>query len=126
LEDLETHRYVFLYVLCAIVFLVPSVLKAFDSCLQIPTAMGIRVAMEAALDFLGMGSLKGKTVAGTVTLARITAPDPGRRFAVQGLGNVGSPLVSFLLDAGVAHILAADVDADRVEAARKAFKGKPV
>ena len=48
--------------------------------------------MEAALATLELGSLQGKTI------------------AVQGYGNVGIPLIRYLLEQGVAKIIAADVD----------------
>ncbi len=44
----------------------------------------------------------------------------------QGLGNVGSPLVGFLLEKGVARIVGCDTDPARVAAAQLAFAGKPV
>jgi glutamate dehydrogenase/leucine dehydrogenase len=72
---------------------------------SIPTARGVVSAMEAALEFLGMGELKGKTV------------------AVQGMGNVGGPLIRFLFDKGVARIVACDIDPRRAEALRQASAG---
>jgi glutamate dehydrogenase/leucine dehydrogenase len=62
---------------------------------SVPTAMGIVSGMEGALAALDMGGLRGKSV------------------AVQGVGNVGGPLVKFLLDKGVARVVAADVDTER-------------
>lgn len=70
--------------------------------------MGVKIAMDAALNYLNMGTLQGKTV------------------AVQGLGNVGRPLVGFLLEAGVGRVVAADVSEAAVELAKKEFAGKPV
>jgi glutamate dehydrogenase/leucine dehydrogenase len=46
--------------------------------------------------------------------------------AVQGLGNVGNPLVGFLLEKGVSHIVACDVDKGRVDRAKSQFAGQPV
>jgi leucine dehydrogenase len=59
---------------------------------SVPTARGVVVAMEAALDFLGLGDLKGKSV------------------TIQGTGNVGRPLIRFLFDKGVEKIVACDID----------------
>jgi glutamate dehydrogenase/leucine dehydrogenase len=64
--------------------------------------------MQAALEFAGLGSLAGKSV------------------AMQGLGNVGASMVAELLEAGVARIAAADISAANVEAARLRFQGAPV
>jgi glutamate dehydrogenase/leucine dehydrogenase len=50
-----------------------------------------------------MGTLAGKTV------------------AVQGVGNVGGPLVKFLLEAGVAKVIASDVSPELIEKRRKEF-----
>jgi leucine dehydrogenase len=66
-----------------------------------PTARGVVRGMEAALEHLGMGTLAGKTV------------------AVQGLGNVGEPLIGFLRERGVARVIASDIDP-----ARKAVAGR--
>lgn len=63
---------------------------------SVPTALGVVRGMEGALDHMGMGSLKGKSV------------------AIQGLGNVGEALVGFLLDHGVARIVGSDISADTV------------
>lgn len=65
---------------------------------SVPTARGVVRGMEAALAHLGLGELRGKSV------------------AVQGLGHVGEPLVGFLFERGVARIVGADVDADTVAA----------
>lgn len=72
---------------------------------SVPTAMGVRAAMEGAAEHLGWGSLEGRTV------------------ALQGLGNVGHPLVGFLLERGVGRIVGADVTASRVEAAEASYGG---
>ncbi|PKN59533.1 MAG: hypothetical protein CVU56_00470 [Deltaproteobacteria bacterium HGW-Deltaproteobacteria-14] len=74
---------------------------------SVPTARGVVAGMRAALEHLGAGTLEGKTV------------------AVQGLGNVGWPLVGMLLDAGVARIIGCDVDEGRVASARDRFAGRP-
>lgn len=68
---------------------------------SIPTARGVVCGMEAALEFLGLGGLDGRTV------------------AVQGMGNVGGPLIRFLLEKGVARIVARDIDETRVAGVRE-------
>ncbi len=72
---------------------------------SIPTARGVVSAMEASLAFLGMGELEGKTV------------------AIQGMGNVGGPLIRFLFEKGVEKIVACDIDARQAEALRRASAG---
>jgi len=71
---------------------------------SVPTADGVRAAMVGALEFLDMGTLQGKTV------------------AVQGLGNVASPLIGYLLESGVARVIASDVTQDKIDAAHERFK----
>jgi leucine dehydrogenase len=68
-----------------------------------PTARGVVRGMEAALHFLGMGDLRGKTV------------------AVQGLGHVGGPLVGLLHARGVGRVIGSDIDAGREKALRGRF-----
>jgi leucine dehydrogenase len=70
-----------------------------------PTARGVVRGMEAALAHLGRGSLAGKTV------------------AVQGLGNVGEPLIGFLKDKGVARVVGSDIDPARGGDLRRKFPG---
>jgi len=65
------------------------------------TATGVVVAMEAALEHLGLGTLEGKTV------------------ALQGLGNVSTFMIGDLLERGVARIVGADIDELAVEAVRR-------
>lgn len=67
------------------------------------TAFGVLQGMKAAAEWLfGNGSaLAGRTV------------------AIQGLGNVGYHLATYLKNEGVARIFAADIDADRTERARE-------
>ncbi len=73
---------------------------------SIPTARGIISGMEAALEFLGLGTLEGKTV------------------AVQGLGHVGEPLVRFLFDKNVKKVVAADINSDHISSAKNNFAGR--
>ena len=70
---------------------------------SIPTARGIISGMEAALEFLGSGTLEGKTV------------------ALQGIGHVGEPLVRFLFDKNIKKVIAADINPDNISAAKKKF-----
>ncbi len=70
---------------------------------SIPTARGIISGMEAALEFLGLGTLEGKTV------------------AVQGLGHVGEPLVRFLFDKNVKKVVAVDINPEHISSAKKKF-----
>jgi glutamate dehydrogenase/leucine dehydrogenase len=72
---------------------------------SVPTARGVVRGMEAALEVLEGGGLEGKTV------------------AIQGTGNVGAPLARFLFEAGVARIVASDIDPRRGEALRRACAG---
>lgn len=70
-----------------------------------PTARGVVCAMEAALHHLGLGDLRGKSV------------------AVQGVGHVGEPLISFLIDKGVARIVGSDIDPSRKAALEARYGG---
>lgn len=72
------------------------------------TAHGVVCAMEAALDHLKMGSLQGKTV------------------AVQGLGNVATPMIEKLVKSGVKKVYANDINPAHVERAKQLFKDAPV
>lgn len=67
------------------------------------TAKGVVVAMEAALESQGRGSLEGKTI------------------AVQGLGNVASFMIEELLQRGVARIVASDIQQEVVDRAVARF-----
>lgn len=70
------------------------------------TALGVVTAMEATLDFLNMGSLEGKTV------------------AMQGTGNVGAVIIKKLLEKGIRHIYATDLNTMRVADLTSAFADK--
>jgi glutamate dehydrogenase/leucine dehydrogenase len=67
------------------------------------TATGVVVAMEAALEHLGRGSLEGK------------------RIAMQGLGNVSYYMIGDLLDRGVASIVGTDIDLTPVQAVKDSY-----
>ena len=75
---------------------------------SVPTARGVVQGMRAALDHLGKGPLAG------------------RRVAVQGLGHVGTALVGFLLEAGVAGIIGGDIDGARIAALRETWRDAPI
>jgi glutamate dehydrogenase (NAD(P)+) len=70
-----------------------------------PTARGVVSGMEAALEFAGLGTLDGKTV------------------AVQGMGNVGAPLIGFLFEKGVARVVAADINQELADNLRSGLQG---
>lgn len=73
---------------------------------SVPTARGVICGMEAALDFLEMGSLENKTV------------------AVQGLGHVGEPLIEILLEKGVKRVIGTDINPSHIENVKKKFSAK--
>ena len=70
---------------------------------SVPTARGVVRGMEAALQFLEMGDLGGKTV------------------AIQGLGHVGEPLVQLLHERGIGRIVGSAIDPGREAALRERF-----
>ncbi len=72
------------------------------------TARGVIAGMQAALAYRKMGTLAGKTV------------------VVQGVGNVGGPLLSLLFEHGVAKVIASDVSDALVEKRRHELAGKPL
>lgn len=67
---------------------------------SILTATGVVVAMETALEHLGLGTLLGK------------------RVALQGLGNVSTYMIADLLERGVERIVGADIDGQAAAACR--------
>lgn len=71
-----------------------------------PTATGVVRGMEAALHFLDSSTLKGKTV------------------AVQGMGNVGQPLIQYLFEHGVEKVIASDSNEQVVAKCKELFAGK--
>ncbi len=72
------------------------------------TARGVVCAMEAALDFRGLGSIEGK------------------RVAMQGGGNVGGYMIPLLLERGAKSIVVAEVSKDVAEKLAEAHGGAPV
>jgi len=73
---------------------------------SVPTARGVICGMEAALEYLGAGTLEGKTV------------------AVQGMGHVGEPLIGYLFDKGVAKVIGSDVDPQVIERMEAMFTSR--
>lgn len=73
---------------------------------SVPTARGVVCGMKAALEFLGEKGLEGKTV------------------AVQGMGNVGAPLIKFLFEKKVKKVIACDINQQLVENLKYEFVGK--
>jgi len=73
---------------------------------SVPTARGVISGMEAALDFLKMGTLEGKSI------------------DIQGLGHVGEPLVQFLFEKNVKKIIGVDINLSHINSAKKRFEGK--
>ncbi len=63
---------------------------------SVPTARGVISGIEAALNFLSMGSIEGKSV------------------AVQGLGNVALPLINFLFEKNVGKVISCDIFEENV------------
>jgi glutamate dehydrogenase/leucine dehydrogenase len=72
------------------------------------TARGVVAAMEAALEWLKLGTLEGKVV------------------ATQGLGNVACFMIEGLLERGVARVIGTDVDEQAVASACERFAGAPL
>ncbi len=70
---------------------------------SVPTAKGVVAGMVAAIEFVGEGSLHGKTI------------------AVQGLGHVATPLIQFLFERNVEKVIACDIFSDVVESAKQEF-----
>ena len=73
---------------------------------SIATGKGIVCAMEAALDFVGKGTISGKSVVS------------------QGAGNVARVIIDTLLDKDVSHIHATDINEHQLEIAEKLFADK--
>ncbi len=71
---------------------------------SVPTARGVVAGMEAAMEYLG-DTLEGKTI------------------AIQGMGNVGNPLIKFLFEKNVGKIIAWDIYPDVVEKVKAEFEG---
>lgn len=72
---------------------------------SVPTARGVLSGMEAALHFLDMGSLEGKTI------------------AVQGMGHVATPLIHYLFQKKVKKIIACDINPHIVKEVREELTG---
>ncbi|MCF6317978.1 MAG: leucine dehydrogenase [Proteobacteria bacterium] len=61
------------------------------------TALGVVHGMEAALKYLNMGTLEGKTV------------------AVQGMGHVAEPMMGYIFERNVAKIIAVDINQNLID-----------
>jgi glutamate dehydrogenase (NAD(P)+) len=72
----------------------------------VPTARGVISGMEAGLEFLGMGDLKGKTV------------------AVQGTGHVATPLIRYLFEKEVKKVIACDLNPHVVKEVKDQMSGR--
>lgn len=75
---------------------------------SVATANGVISGMEAALEFLNMGTLKGKII------------------ALQGLGHVGEPLVKMLLAKNVTKIIGVDINPEHIKNVNKKYSGKNI
>ncbi|MBI4811647.1 MAG: Glu/Leu/Phe/Val dehydrogenase [Ignavibacteriales bacterium] len=72
---------------------------------SVPTARGVISGMEAALEFLGTGTLSGKTV------------------AVQGMGHVATPLIGYLFEKDVSRVVACDINPHIVKEVVEQYSG---
>jgi leucine dehydrogenase len=72
------------------------------------TARGVVSAMEAALEFAGLGTLAGKTI------------------AMQGTGNVGGFMIDLLFERGVSSIVASDVSQASADLVRQRHPNAPL
>ncbi|MFK8011856.1 MAG: Glu/Leu/Phe/Val dehydrogenase dimerization domain-containing protein [Marinicellaceae bacterium] len=70
------------------------------------TALGVVLGMEAALDYLEMGTIEGKTI------------------AIQGMGNVAEPMMGYLFERNVGKIIAADINQSLIEYVKQKYKGQ--
>ena len=70
------------------------------------TALGVVCGMEAAIEFLNLGTLKNKTV------------------AIQGMGNVAEPMMSYLFERGVKQIIAADINPELVKKVQNKYSNQ--
>ncbi|HFC31015.1 MAG TPA: Glu/Leu/Phe/Val dehydrogenase, partial [Oceanospirillales bacterium] len=68
------------------------------------TALGVVHGMEAALNFLEMGSLTGKTV------------------VVQGMGHVAEPMMGYLFARNVKKVIAVDINQDLINVVKEKYK----
>ena len=84
---------------------------------SVPTAKGVTMAMEAAAQFIAES---GHHV-GQENQSTSCNPLNGMTVAVQGCGNVGRPLIRFLLEKGVAKVVAAEAAQANFDKAREAF-----
>ena len=70
------------------------------------TALGVVHGMEAALNFLNMGTLEGKTI------------------AVQGMGHVAEPMIGYMFERNVAKIIAVDINQSLIDEVKEKYIDK--
>ncbi len=70
------------------------------------TALGVVHGMEAALKFLDLGTLEGKTV------------------AVQGMGHVAEPMMGYMFERNVAKIVAVDINQELIDEVKAKYANK--
>jgi len=68
------------------------------------TALGVVCGMEAAVEFLNMGSIEGKTI------------------AIQGMGHVAEPMIAYLFERKAAKVIAVDINPSLVETVSQKYK----
>ena len=68
------------------------------------TALGVVCGMEAAVEFLEMGTIEGKTI------------------AIQGMGHVAEPMIGYLFERKAAKVIAADINPTLVETVSQKYK----
>ena len=73
---------------------------------SVPTAAGVAMGMEGAVHFQEQ---QAAAAAGAGAAAPSARPLEGKSIAVQGVGNVGRPLIGFLLEAGASRVVGADI-----------------
>jgi len=67
------------------------------------TALGVVHGMEAALSFLQLGDLQGKTI------------------AIQGMGHVAEPMMGYLFERKVAKIIAVDIHQELIDTVKQKY-----
>ena len=70
------------------------------------TALGVVLGMEAALNYLDIGTIEGKTI------------------AIQGMGHVAEPMMGYLFERKVGKIIAADINEELIESVKQKYAGK--
>lgn len=75
---------------------------------SILTAAGVVIAIEAALEYLGFGTLEGKTI------------------VMQGIGNVSYYMIAELLKRQVANIIGSDINVAAIEKVKNKYLTAPL